>query len=177
MISVSRGRDGVVGSLRASDGVGVVRMEDRYDTDIDDLWSALTDPTRLARWVAEVDGDLRIGGGFHARFTSGWQGAGRIDTCEPPRSLQVTLSPGEEDETVIDARLFGEGDFTRLVIEERGFPLPELAPHGAGWQAHIEDLAAYLAGRERLDWGRRWRELIPTYQVLAEGSQSSLPRA
>ena len=37
-------------------------MEDRYDTDIDDLWSALTDPRRLARWVAEVDGDLRLGG-------------------------------------------------------------------------------------------------------------------
>ena len=31
---------GVVGTLRAVDGSGVVRMEDRYDTDIDDLWSA-----------------------------------------------------------------------------------------------------------------------------------------
>jgi hypothetical protein len=85
------------------------------------------------------------------------------------------LSPGEEDETVIDVRRFGEAEFTRLVIEERGFPLSELAPHGAGWQAHIEDLAAYLAGRERLDWGRRWRELIPTYRVLAESRDSSRP--
>jgi uncharacterized protein YndB with AHSA1/START domain len=175
MINDSRGGHRVVGSLRASDGVGVVRMEDRYDTDIDDLWSALTDPARLARWVAEVDGDLRIGAGFHARFTSGWEGAGRVDTCEPPRSLQVTLSPGEEDETVIDARLFGEGESTRLVIEERGFPLSELASHGAGWQAHIEDFAAYLAGRERLDWSRRWRELTPTYRVLAESRHSSRP--
>jgi len=85
MINDSRGGHRVVGSFRVSDGVGVVRMEDRYDTDIDDLWSALTDPARLARWVAEVDGDLRIGGGFHARFTSGWEGTGRVDTCEPPR--------------------------------------------------------------------------------------------
>ena len=175
MINNSRGGHRVVGSLRASDGVGVVRMEDRYDTDIDDLWSALTDPTRLARWVAQVHGDLRIGGEFHARFTSGWQGPGRVDSCEPPRSLQVTLSPGDEDETVIDAWLFGEGASTRLVIEERGFPLSELAPHGAGWQAHVEDLAAHLADRESLDWGRRWRELIPTYRVLAESKQSSPP--
>jgi len=39
----------IVGSLRSADGKGVVRVEDRYDTDIDDLWSALTDPGRLAR--------------------------------------------------------------------------------------------------------------------------------
>ena len=40
----------ILGSLRSADGTGVVRIEDRYDTDIDDLWSALTDPARLARW-------------------------------------------------------------------------------------------------------------------------------
>ncbi len=31
--------DRILGSLRASDGKGVVRMEDRFGTDIDDLWS------------------------------------------------------------------------------------------------------------------------------------------
>jgi hypothetical protein len=34
----------ILGSLRSADGKGIVRMEDRFDTDIDDLWSALTDP-------------------------------------------------------------------------------------------------------------------------------------
>jgi hypothetical protein len=32
---------------------GALRMEDRYDTDIDDLWSALTDPLRP--WRRSVD--------------------------------------------------------------------------------------------------------------------------
>jgi uncharacterized protein YndB with AHSA1/START domain len=45
----------VVGTLRSVDGTGVVRMEDRYDTGIDDLWSALTEPHRLARWIADVE--------------------------------------------------------------------------------------------------------------------------
>ena len=40
----------ILGSLRSADGNGVARIEDRYDTDIDDLWSALTDPRRLALW-------------------------------------------------------------------------------------------------------------------------------
>jgi hypothetical protein len=39
----------LVGSLRAVDGRAVVRMQDRFSTDIEDLWSALTDPQRLAR--------------------------------------------------------------------------------------------------------------------------------
>ena len=79
----------IVGNLRALDGRGVVRMEDRYRTDINDLWSALTDPHRLARWIADVHGALYVGGEFHARFTSGWDGPGRVDVCEPPRFLVV----------------------------------------------------------------------------------------
>ncbi|WP_344151009.1 SRPBCC domain-containing protein [Nocardioides koreensis] len=33
---------------------------------MDDLWSALTDPSRLARWLGEVEGDLRPGGELRA---------------------------------------------------------------------------------------------------------------
>jgi uncharacterized protein YndB with AHSA1/START domain len=157
----------VVGTLRSVDGAGVIRMEGRYDTDIDDLWSALTDPQRLARWVADVEGDLRIGGVFHASFTSGWRGPGRVDVCEPPRRLLVTMTPGQKDQTVIEAELVVVGDQTCLVLEERGLPLGELAAHGAGWQAHVEDLAAHLAGRQRADWRTRWTELTPSYREQA----------
>ena len=44
-----------LGTLRAAGGQGIVRLEDRFDTDMDDLWSALTDPRRLARWLGEVE--------------------------------------------------------------------------------------------------------------------------
>ena len=30
----------ILGSLRSVDGKGIVRIEDRFDTGIDDLWSA-----------------------------------------------------------------------------------------------------------------------------------------
>ena len=59
------------GSLRRlDDGRGAVRMEDLYDTGIEDLWSAVTDPDRLARWVGQVTGDFRPGGRIDVRFTS-----------------------------------------------------------------------------------------------------------
>jgi uncharacterized protein YndB with AHSA1/START domain len=158
----------VVGTLRSVDGTGVVRMEDRYHTGIDDLWSALTEPHRLARWIAEVEGDLRVGGEFHANFTSGWEGSGRVEVCEPPRRLRLTMSPGHQDQTVIEAELGAEGDHTSLAVEERGLPLTELPAHGAGWQAHLEDLAAHLAGGERADWRTRWSKLTPAYREQTE---------
>ena len=61
MTSNAHGSGRIRGSLQSADGKGIVRVEDRYDTDIDDLWSALTDPRRLARWLGEVEGDLRLG--------------------------------------------------------------------------------------------------------------------
>jgi uncharacterized protein YndB with AHSA1/START domain len=72
----------ILGSLRSADGKGVVRIEDRYDTDIDDLWSALTDPGRLARWHGEVDGDLRPGGQFRVyNEADDIESSGRVKAC------------------------------------------------------------------------------------------------
>src|SRR6266536_6292666 len=111
MTSNARGGGRILGSLRSVDGKGIVRMEDRYDTDFDDLWSALTDPGRLARWIGEVEGDLRLGGEFRARFfTSGWEGTGRVEACEPPRRLLlVTKLADAPDEQEIEVTLTADG--------------------------------------------------------------------
>jgi uncharacterized protein YndB with AHSA1/START domain len=37
-------------------------------TGIDDVWSALTDPSRLALWYGEVEGDRRVAGEYRARL-------------------------------------------------------------------------------------------------------------
>jgi uncharacterized protein YndB with AHSA1/START domain len=156
----------IIGSMRGIDERrGAVRVEDVYDTDIDDLWSALTQPARLVRWIAEVEGDLRVGGAIHATFTSTWEGPGRIDVCDAPGHLLLTMQPGTDEEAVIEAVLTPKGDKTRLVIEERGLPLDVLYLHGAGWQAHVEDLARHLAGEES-QWKARWEELSPSYAAL-----------
>src|SRR5215469_13627073 len=106
MTSNARGSARILGSLRSADGKGVVRMQDRYGTDIDDLWSALTDPLRLARWIGEVEGDLHLGGEFRFRFfASGSEGTGRVDACEPPRRLLLAMALGQPDEDVIEATL------------------------------------------------------------------------
>jgi uncharacterized protein YndB with AHSA1/START domain len=157
-----------LGTLRVVDGIGIVRLEDRFDTDIDDLWSALTDPLRLARWLGEIDGDLRQGGEFRARyFASGWEGICRVEVCEPPQRLLISAKSPDEPDGLVEATLTADGDHTILVIEDHGVPQDQIAAYGAGNQIHIEDLAAYLAGRERCDPRARWQELHPAYQELA----------
>jgi uncharacterized protein YndB with AHSA1/START domain len=167
MTSNAQGGDRILGTLRSADGRGVVRMEDRYDTDIDDLWSALTDPRRLARWIGEVEGDLRLGGEFRFHFCHRSGRHGARGSVRAPGRLLLTMEPGQPDEDVIEATLIADGDQTILVIEERGMPLDQLAAYGAGAQIHVEDLAAHLAGRKRRDTKARWDELLPAYQALA----------
>ena len=157
-----------LGTLRAADGKGIVRLEDRFDTDMDDLWSALTDPHRLSRWLGEVEGELRQGGEFRARyFASGWEGTCRVEVCEPPQRLLIRTTSPDEPDGVVEVTLTADGDHTVLVIEDRGVPLEQIAAYGAGDQVHVEDLAAYLAGRERCDARERWQDLHPAYQALA----------
>jgi len=157
----------ILGTLGTADDRGVVRMEDRFDTDVADLWSALTEHRRLARWLGEVEGDFRLGGEFRAHFlASGWEGTGRVEACEPSQRLLVQSTDVDGREThSIEATVSPDGDQTTLAIEERGMPLDHLAGYGAGIQIHLEDLAAYLAGSDRVPQ-ERWEELIPAYRAL-----------
>jgi uncharacterized protein YndB with AHSA1/START domain len=158
----------VLGSLREHGGRAIIHVEDVYPADIDDMWSAISQPERLARWLVTIEGDTRVGGSFTAKFTSGWEGTGRVDVCDAPHRLAITTF-GNPDETVMEATLTPEGAGTRLVIEERGILLEDALYHGAGWQAHIEDLALYLAGKDTSNWEDRWKELVPTYRELPVG--------
>jgi uncharacterized protein YndB with AHSA1/START domain len=159
----------ILGSLRAEGGKGAVRMEDRPDTGIENVWSALTDPIRLMRWYGQVQADLRPGGEYHAHLhATGWEGSGRVEQCEPPRNLMVTgAEPDQQDPTVTEITLTADGDHTLLVWEERGMPLEWVAAYGAGVQIHVEDLIAHLAGQERCEASARFSELQPAYQDLA----------
>ena len=172
----------ITGTMRALDATrGAVRVEDVYDTDIEDLWQACTTPERLARWIAQVSGDLREGGTIHAVFTSTWSGPARIEICDAPHHLLLTTQPGTDDECEIEAWLTAEELGTRLVVEERGLPVDSLHFHGAGWQVHLEDLARSLASgrpahaggwsaqRPASDWHERWSELTPAYQDRTVG--------
>jgi uncharacterized protein YndB with AHSA1/START domain len=175
MTSNTRAGTRILGSLGSAQGKGVVRIEDRYETDINDLWSAVTEPGRLARWFGQVEGNLRPGGAFSLSVE--WEGNGRVEACEPPRRLRVTWRESDESfrkgrgvppfDATIEATLTADRDQTILVIEVGGMPLDKVAFYGAGWQIHAEHLAAHIAAQDLGDTEARWDALVPAYQALA----------
>ncbi len=169
MASNTPGTQRILGTLRSESGAGVVRIEDRLDAPIGEVWSAITEPARLAEWYGEVEGDLRVGGEFRSHvLASGWEGTRRITACEPPHRLAfVGQDPTEANEHASEVTLTADGDQTAIVYENHGVPLDLLFAYGAGEQIHVEDLGAHLAGRGR-NGESRWDELEPTYREAAE---------
>src|ERR1041384_2509354 len=64
-----------------------VTMSRTYATDPADLWSALTDPERIARWFMPISGDLREGGEYQLEGNA----SGQILVCDAPGRLEVSF--------------------------------------------------------------------------------------
>ncbi len=159
----------VRGTLSSDDGVGVVRIELSVDSPVADVWAAVTEPKRLAGWYGEVDGDLRVGGSYHALlFPSGWDGTGHVLACDPGSRLVVEgAEPGKrpvEDELRLTVEGVGP---TRIVLTKRGVPVAMIAAYGVGTQIHLENLSAHLAGRAPVDPEPYWAALLPEYEQAA----------
>jgi uncharacterized protein YndB with AHSA1/START domain len=176
----------LIGALRLDgdgdgDGDGdraAVRLERTYKTDAADLWSALTDPARLTRWFARVEGDLRTGGTFCVYFDDenpDERTIGQIQECEPPHRLAVTWHFREEGESVVRAVLDEGPEGTRLTLDHRRLPRGQAAGYGAGWQTYLEQLVAYLIGDPGRGghWDNRWEQLIPAYRAQLTGLEQS----
>nr|BFE60985.1 SRPBCC family protein [Dactylosporangium thailandense] len=127
-----------------------------YDAAVEDVWDACTDPARLARWLAPVEGDLRLGGKYQLRGNAG----GEILRCEAPSLLRVTWTMGEGMATEVELRLGpADGDRTLLELEHAspGEIVDELVRQygpgmtigiGEGWDLALVGLHLHLTGAE-----------------------------
>ena len=161
-------KEAVPGVLRVDGERRAVRFERRYDATPAEVWSALTEPERLARWLADAELDLRVAGEYVLRFSGEDQGRttrGEVVAIEPERLLELTwLSPGEED-TVLRFELRPDDEGTILVLDHRGLPVEAAPGYGGGWQAHLEALEAHLRAESQPDWWGRYKELRPLYEA------------
>ena len=153
----------LLGTLGTAAGKGVVRVQDRFDADVETVWSALTDPSRLASWWGEVEGDLRLGGEYRERvFASGWEGTGRIEACEAPRRLRVLHRQRDQSEDQsIEVTLAAGGGQTTVVWEERGMPVAYLAGYGAGSRSMLKISALTSRGESAATPVRGWASFSP----------------
>jgi uncharacterized protein YndB with AHSA1/START domain len=116
-----------------------------YPADAEDTWSALTDPSRIARWFMPVSGDLREGGSFQLAGNA----AGDILECDRPRRFRVTYG-GET--SIVEVRLSAHGEDATTLELEHTVPI-EMAQSGAGalwvgpgWDGALLALGRYLTG-------------------------------
>jgi uncharacterized protein YndB with AHSA1/START domain len=117
-----------------------------YDSAIEDVWDALTDPERVKRWFMPLSGDLRPGGAFQLEGNAG----GDILECEAPNRLKVSFGGPA---SLVELRLTPEGDNLTILELEHTVPI-EMAQSGAGalfvgpgWDGGFVALDLYLRGQ------------------------------
>ncbi|WP_010204341.1 SRPBCC domain-containing protein [Salinibacterium sp. PAMC 21357] len=154
----------VQGQTRIVEGTGVVEVSTVFATSADDLWEAITEPNRLARWFGEVSPRRGTEDTYEASLVTGWAGTINVTQCERPQLIELTLHDDEPSMTTVRATLEPEGEGTRLTIEEKGLPMENLTPYVAGWHAQIDQLHAMLAGDPTVEWRPRWEELCAESQ-------------
>jgi uncharacterized protein YndB with AHSA1/START domain len=152
------------GELRPDGDRCAVRFERLYDATPDELWAALTDPDQLPGWLAHASRfELAVGGDVRLDFGDGDEVYGEIRELEPGRVLEYTWTFSGERESVVRFEIRPRDQGVQLVLDHRQLPRDVGVGYSAGWHAHLDMLAAALAG-SRLDFMARYHELRPDYE-------------
>ncbi|MDR3510723.1 MAG: SRPBCC family protein [Caulobacteraceae bacterium] len=117
------------------------------DDHLEDVWAALTEAPKLLQWLAPGEIELRVGGAARLNFPeSGIVIDSKVSAVEPRRLLEYSWSgPGEPDRP-LRWTLEPVGAVVRLTLTLTMPASEDAARACAGWVAHLEMLAAALAG-------------------------------
>jgi len=144
--------------LREKDGIRLEYVR-TYPVPVEDVWSALTEPDRLARWIGTISGDPTTG---QVEFLMTEEGATPekvpIVECVPPTRLVVDLpSPGGLWR--VSATLTASDGVTTLVFTQRLAEPDPVGDIGPGWQYYLDRLGAVIAGQDVPD---NWDDYYPS---------------
>lgn len=128
-------------------GAIVARFGITLDNHVDEVWRALTTPDGLINWLAPGTIEPRVGGAAKLNFVdSGVIIDSTVRAFAPLKTLEYSWSgPGEPDRPIRFC-LEPVGPMTGLTLT---LIVPETEDAGraaAGWAAHLDMLAAALAG-------------------------------
>src|SRR5262245_14238427 len=129
-----------------------VRLQRDFDSPIEDVWDAFTNPTRVGRWFLPISGDYRLGGRYQFEGNAG----GEILACEQPTYLKATWIFGEQateaPSSIVEVRLSSVSGGTRVdflhtaVVPEDQWPVYGPGAVGVGWDGGMLGLALHLRG-------------------------------
>lgn len=154
-------------ALRLDQGRPRARLERRLRASIDDVWSVITDPERIGRWLAPVTihGDAIEGTRFTIHFDEGGATNGEVLACRAPHHLAVSWEFESEEPSIVTVDLVVEADEVVLVLDHRRLPPAMAAGYAAGWEAYVDRLDAEAVGTSMPDWDERFEALFPAYRT------------
>lgn len=148
-----------------------VQFEREIDAAIDRVWELISTADGLEQWLAPATVELQVGGALDIDFGEDGLAGGLIIDLVPGTVLEYHWQfPGEPD-SIIRFELEDLGGRTRLRLHHRLLPPEQAAGYGAGWHAHLDQLAGIARGATEFDWTARFEELLPRYQQPAAGSR------
>jgi uncharacterized protein YndB with AHSA1/START domain len=131
--------------LRDDEGVRLEFVR-TYEDPIEDVWSALTESDRVARWFGRWTGDPTTGtvDFVMVEDESGTPQPVRILTCEPPTALVVEMESPDGTWT-LSVALRADTAITTLVFTQRLAEPYDAGSIGPGWHYYLDRLAAVVA--------------------------------
>jgi len=123
------------------------RLRVMLDNHLEEVWAALTESQHLVQWLAPGVIERRPGGAVRLDFAdSGIVIDSQVTAIEPLRLLEYSWSGPGEPNRPVRWRLEPMGAAVRLTLTLT-LPTDEDAGRAAaGWAAHLDMLAAALAG-------------------------------
>ena len=136
----------------------VVRRE--YPDPVGEVWAALTEPDRLARWLGHYTGTGGVGARVEFTLTGEVDAGGevadpvdvRILACDPPHRLVVEIPESDERSWHLDLTVEHHGDGAVLVFAQRLADGLRREDVEAGWRWYLDRLEAFLHGTPMPDW-------------------------
>ena len=156
-------RHGVI--TEQPDGARRLEFRRSWPDPIEDVWSALTDNERLARWIGTYDGAR--GAGAEGTFTMTHEAepareAVTIIECDPPRRLVLEWTA--EEHWRVDLDLSVEDGRTVLVFTQVLATAEGVEDVATGWHWYLDKLDAVVTGRAQpADWDAFLAEVGPAY--------------
>ena len=126
-------------------GRSVVRFTRRYPVSREELWSALTEPDRMARWAFRGELEPRNGGSLRFDYGEAGGADGTVLVWDEPSVLEYEWD-GHGMEWRIRFELVSDGEDATLLTLDHLLPDPSMPEFAAGWHWHLDRLATLAAG-------------------------------
>ena len=148
----TRGADRMtqLGTITQVDGRHVLVQTREFQAPIEDVWAAVTEPERLARWIGTWSGDPESGSVLFRMLFEGEDHEAEIMTirvCEPPRRLHLTSQVGD-DTWLLELDLSHEDGVTTLTFAQPGVTAEQVGGVGPGWDYYLDRLVDAETGAD-----------------------------